>query len=314
MTIFHVADCPQTAIQHLFPISSHSRSRSSTPGAQQLRFCNLALSLLDQVSQYIAPISLDTESLLSFVENDTSTLSVKRRKFALMQKLPSGEWWTSLDSNVAAQGKELKDLGTGHAELVSILPTPSTSTLPSDLPTLGSYTSKKSTGSKRLSLSKHRWVSRGSFLDYGPFASFAPSFEQEGREVGRIGLGEVLLAEKKYSQRARAAEKLRRKRLKNIRGRDVTMEEDSDELPTDAANWEDSFKGLLDHDEVDSLKSAMEGLNLEASAQELLNRNSKALIRLEELQMQRLGRKGGFRGVEVGSEEWDTGAFNIGPP
>lgn len=129
--------------------------------------------------------------------------------------------------------------------------------------------------------------------------------------MGRFGLGEVLLAEKRYAQRARAAEKLRRKRLKNIRGRDVTMEETDKESPLDMDDWEDSLKALLDHDEVDSLKSAMDTLDLESSAQELLNRNSQALVRLEELQEERFGRKGKFRGVEVGSEEWDTGQSTV---
>jgi len=62
----------------------------------------------------------------------------------------------------------------------------------------------------------------------------------------------------------------------------------------------------LTKEQVDSIKSALKDLDLEDSVRELLNRNTKALVRLEELQVQRLGDKAGFKPVEIGSEEWDT--------
>jgi hypothetical protein len=307
----------QAAIQHLFPISSHSRSRSSTPGAQQLRFCNLALSLLDQVSKSSAPISLDIESPSFAANQDSSSSPVKRRKYALMQKLPSGEWWTSLNSDItlSQQERELRDVGTGHSELVSILPTPSTSSLPSDQPTLGSFAPKKASAATKLHPTKHRFISRGSFLDYGPFASFSPTFEQDGREVGRIGLGEVLLAERRNKQRAMSIETLQRKRLNEIHDQDVVMEDgvhsaqqagENLTQTTGSDDWE-MPKGLLTREQVESIKAALKNLDLEVAVQELLDRTAKALVRLEELQMQRLDDKASFRPVEVNSEEWDTG-------
>jgi hypothetical protein len=51
-------------VRHLLPISSHPRSRPSTPATQQLGFCNLALSLLEEASFNSVPLPLDINSIL----------------------------------------------------------------------------------------------------------------------------------------------------------------------------------------------------------------------------------------------------------
>jgi hypothetical protein len=70
---------------------------------------------------------------------------------------------------------------------------------------------------------------------------------------------------------------------------------------------EEVLDGLLSKEQIASLKSVFKSLELENAVQELLDRNTKALRRLEELQRQRLMKEGGFHAVEEGSEEWDTG-------
>src|SRR5258708_31582239 len=109
-----------------------------------------------------------------------------------MQRLPSGEWWTSLDSDIASlDGSDLTKLPTGHAELVIILPSMSTPEASgTSVSTLGSLSRKLHT--KKPTLPGPRHLSTGSFLDYGPNTSFAPSFEQDGVEVGQFALGEVM--------------------------------------------------------------------------------------------------------------------------
>src|SRR6202044_3682340 len=110
---------------------------------------------LDQASFHSVPIPLDLESFFpsaSEIHDTTNDTDIKsnskgksksksptsepapapafKRKYALMQKLSGGEWWTSINSDLGAptvDGKALKDLPTGHAELVAILPSPSTS-------------------------------------------------------------------------------------------------------------------------------------------------------------------------------------------
>lgn len=235
-----------------------------------------------------------------------------------MQKLSGGEWWTSLNSDFGAptmDGKDLKDLPTAHAELVSILPAPSTSaskpdpTLP--IPTLGTFASKKPPGPKVKALGPRR-TSCGRFLDYGPYASFAPSFEGEGVEVGRRALGETVW---RWHQRSRAAETEKYKPTSIVEVHeveDVVMDEVQEVSPTSAVDMakvtEDSLEGLLPPDEIVAIKAAMGTLELENMVHELLERNRRALGRLVELQRTRLGAEGGGSSVvEEGSEEWDTG-------
>ena len=66
-----------------------------------------------------------------------------------------------------------------------------------------------------------------------------------------------------------------------------------------------TFDGLLSAEQIESLKATLGSLELENAVQELLDRNARALQRLEELQLIRL-RNGGAV-VEVESEEWKTG-------
>ena len=69
------------------------------------------------------------------------------------------------------------------------------------------------------------------------------------------------------------------------------------------------MEALLPSEEVDAIKSSLGSLEMEQAVDELLQRNSRALERLEELQLQRLRAQGGGSSiVEVGSEEWEVGA------
>ena len=259
--------------------------------------------MLDQASQLNPCIPLDTENVLTADRPESSTAAATRRKYALMQKLPTGEWWTSLDSEIISRGTDLKHLSTGHAELVAIFPAPSSSSLPPEPRTLKHYTSSRTpSGTSTPVPPKHRYVSRGSFLDYGLYSSFAPTFDQGGREIGRSVYGEVLWRERGNSLRLRA---LKRKQLTGSNLSDVIMEESSSaEQGPPSEDWHETLKNFLS---ISSLKSALDDLEVQDSVQELLERNSKALARLEELQLRRYGDPTGFKPVQVGSEEWETG-------
>ncbi|KAI0961100.1 hypothetical protein AcV7_000293 [Taiwanofungus camphoratus] len=329
----------RSAVQHLFPISSHPRSRPSPPAAQQLRFCNLALSLLDRASFHSSPLSFDVESIIaSSADLDTqppaetedvkpskathvSTASTRKRKYALMQRLPTGDWWTSLSSDVgspSADGRELKDMPTAHAELVAILPSASTSTSGSNV-TLAAYAPKK-TVQTLYAPPGPRHISCGRFLDYGPYTSFAPTFDQEGVEVGRDALAEVIWQREEKARTGRA-------KGKQKAVLETSVEEESDIVMLDDVQPAESEKSqsrkqkqklqdsklevalehLLPPEEVTAIKSALGSLELEQAVQELLDRSARALKRLEQLQLMRLGKDGGGSStVEAGSEEWDV--------
>ena len=357
LQLAHSTTLSQSAVQRLLPISSHPRARPSIPAAQQLSFCNLALSLLDQASFHSVPIPLDLETILPSappiydVTDDTTdiksdakgkskskspscptsqlspTLAFKRR-YALMQKLSGGEWWTSINSEFGApsvDGKALKDLPTAHAELVAILPSPSTFASRPDLtvpiPNLGSY-AKKPPGPKSRLMGPRR-TSCGSFLDYGPYTSFAPSFEGEGVEVGRMTLGETVW---------RWEERKRERQIETFKigtivetGEEVTEDVNMDEFQNESMDEvsetashkdivnaaEDGLEGLLPPNEVATIKAALCTLELEDAVNELLERNRRALTRLEQLQRLRIDvEDGGSSVAEEGSEEWDTGEYS----
>jgi hypothetical protein len=238
----------------------------------------------------------------------------RKRKYALMQKLPSGEWWSSLDSDITSlDGSDLMKLPTAHAELVAILPSMSTVSGTS-IPTLGSLSRKLH--SKKPTLPGPRHLSAGSFLDYGPNSSFAPSFEQDGVEVGQFALGEVMWSRFRRVELVSKARVLE-KQLLSANSEDVQMTDDSpDDVRSQQSVGETDQDGkqqialdpLLESDQEAPIQDFMSTLDFEVAIQELLDRNKRALSRLQELQLQRLGgENGGASQIEVGSEEWDVG-------
>ncbi|CDO72729.1 hypothetical protein BN946_scf184990.g12 [Trametes cinnabarina] len=321
----------RAAVKHLYPISFHPRSRPSEPAAQQLRFCNLAISLLDQASQHNAPVPLNAESIIPNAETqdgeDAATLSqastsgVRPRKYALVQHLPTGGWWTSASSASPAAGAEetdLKSLPTARAELVAVFPAPSRSESASIKHTLGDYVRKKPLGTARYRPAPPRRVSCGKFLYYGPYASFAPCFDQDGVEVGRAAMGEVIF-QQEMRRRMRALAKGKRKAFiaaneGATQAEDVEMQDTASienmagpSSETKTSGIAKSIEALLPASEVEAIKSALGTLEMEQAVDELLQRNAKALQLLEELQLARLRGQGtGSSIVEVGSEEWDV--------
>ncbi|KAL4068386.1 hypothetical protein V8B97DRAFT_1975399 [Scleroderma yunnanense] len=330
----------RAAVRNLFPISYNARSRTSSPAAQQLRFCHLAQSLLDQASLHSVPFPLDIDSILPSVSEPFADTDIKpapssprpekpshshyEHKYALMQRLPSGTWWSSLNSDIIpVSGKTLTGLQVANAELVAILPSssnspPSDPTTSESTPTvkpsiaaLGTYGAKKPLG-HRQKLPGPRRVSCGSFLDYGPYASFAPSFEQDGVDVGRLTLGEVYWS---WEERKKRWSKELDDAPQASTSDDISPSPISDLPDLSSINTIDvhqengvleDLESLFSQDQIRLLKEALGSLEIEAAVQELLRRNADALKRLGELQNLRLMKPGGFTSVEEGSEEWET--------
>lgn len=307
----------KAAVHNLLPLSSHPRSKHSDTASKQLHFCNLALSLLDQASHHILPVSLDTTSLLPQHPSDLPpddpksppsppSPSPAKRRYALVQHLPSGDYWSSLSSErPSSPTLQLKDLPTGHAELVSILPTSSSSHSSKPIPTLGSYNVPKSHTKKALPA--QRRLTTGAFLDYGPWASFAPSFDHDCELVGRRELGQALWY--KHERKAQREAELR----EWIEGRGSIMEveevEHKDKVEEEPIDVETEFDGILPPEDIRNLKAALDNAELEKLVDELLARNQRALIRLQELQIDRLTKEGSAStSVDETSEEWEIGA------
>ena len=277
------------------------------------------MSLIEQASRRtLDGLSLKPEYILPpKAENDELEKDVgnARRKYALVQRLPSGDLWTSLDSDmVGPDAKPLSQLGTGHAELVAVLPSSSSS---KPIPTLGDlHTNKKIQTRYKAPTTRH--VSCGSFLNYGPYASFAPAFDNDGADVGRLGVSDVLW---RRHEKGKAREKARilgdrlRAKLALRAAENTQVEEVAEadpaevreaELRKEAEKRRELLQKLFPPDEA--VEEVLDTLECEENVGELLLRNAKALVRLQELQEERLrGVNGGSKDVEVVSEEWNLG-------
>ncbi|KAH6917125.1 hypothetical protein BKA70DRAFT_1251399 [Coprinopsis sp. MPI-PUGE-AT-0042] len=312
----HPAEHPlvtiKAAITNLRPISSLPRSRPSPAAVQQLTFASLALNLIEQASFNSITPPLDTETIFNSIPSDDSprlkpSATDLRRKYALVQHLPQGDYWTSLSADVSPA--TLKQLSTGHAELVAILPSAlSISTDP--VPTLGSVSTCPLGPTRKIA--PQRRVSTAAFLDYGPWSSFAPSVDHNGEVVGQRQLAEVIYQKE---VKKRLAAELHREQIQArgsievVEDEDVVMNGDVSEPgpSTPAVDIDAQLCELLSPEDAQAIKEAMGSLELENAVQELLERNQRALTRLEELQYRRYKNGvAGFTPVAEDSEEWET--------
>lgn len=298
----HPLTAVKAAINHLFPISSLPRSRPSPAASQQLAFSNLALSLLEQASRNSVPVSLDKPDILepTKAESPHSSPILARRKYALVQHLPSGDYWSSLSTQNPSS--DIRNLSTGHAELVAIIPTACSTALDS-VPTLGSLSSRP-VAHTRQTIGQRR-VTTGHFLDYGPYTSFAPCFDNVGGIVGQGQLSEVLYHRVQKKQEAEQ----RRRDQSQSDGFIQEITEEKEDIVMHATEVtpisDEDLNSLLPPEDAEALKDALGSLELENAVQTLLERNALALKRLGELQRHRLS-SGNVKPVEEGSEEWET--------
>lgn len=191
--------------------------------------------------------------------------------------------------------------------MVAVFPHPYSST--TQVPNLGSY-HKVPVVPLNKTLPEPRKITAGSFLDYGPWTSFAPTFEQENSDLGRTELGQVYY-DRELKRRAAA----KRRHLLLAAAERMEKEDhpmSSPEEPTHGRSPSLQVDGLLSPEDVENLKSFLDDVELLRSVEELLARNLRALLRLEELQTTRLQKEGAEASViEQDSEEWEIGLSHI---
>nr|GAT57525.1 predicted protein [Mycena chlorophos] len=232
----------KAAALRLRPLSAQPRLPLSGPAAQQQRFCDTALSLLEQASFPITATSLVPD------DDDSERRLLTTKRYALVQRLPDGDYFTSVNLDQPAGAPEsgtadLRDLPTGHADLVAVLPAPSVSTLPTNLPTLGSY---------RIPLSGAAATRFERFLALKEAAAAAANRPPPPAEKPQPAPPESPSA--------------------------------PDPIDPDL----DGLRDILAPSEIDALTSVLGNLQIESSVQELLERNRRALRRLAQLQTRRL--------------------------
>lgn len=287
-------------------MTAHVRSRNPPASDQQIRFCALALDLLDQASHHTNDFA--SRASLALQENEHSAYTGSLgNKYALIQKLPSGDYWTSALSSDDPQGglspKQARAVAHGQAELVIALPS-----APDDYvdesksrTTLGGFTTgplkKPKPKAQNAVPGAPRKATTGSFLDYGFCTSFAPVYDGDAVDIGRDELAAY------YDSRTKMrAERVRRMTLLQERlqaqlaaasGDDMDVDETSHGASEAQIVVDPALVPPMSHDTNSDpstivFSQALAELEREDAVTTLMQRNARALSDLQVLQMHRL--------------------------
>lgn len=196
----------RSAFNQLLPATSQPRALLATGAANQQRFVDLAQGLFNEISDRKANSIVPKRDVTSFSEDEDEAEKLlpvedRKRKYALVQRLPTGDWWSSAtiprDGDVGLTRSAAKALSTKQAELVSIIPAqpipademPLFSTLkPAPVP---SVKSKEDLKKQSINL-PNRTLPAPKLLDYGVYSTFAPCFDSENTEVGNDQIHQVV--------------------------------------------------------------------------------------------------------------------------
>lgn len=184
----------------------------------------------------------------------------------------------------------------GQASLVALQP--SVPLDPIYLPKLGSYSrplKPSLVAPNRLPVSQK--TATGSILDYGAFASFAPTYDSEAGEITQEEVQDII-----WSKRQRL---LARRKLAKAIESDIEMNPAAEEATASDETSNPAIDPSLDLD--DDLRAAMQQLQLETGISDLLEKNALALQKLVVLQNRRLRLGENAPSPEVDGEEWKLG-------
>ncbi|CAG7846205.1 SubName: Full=Uncharacterized protein {ECO:0000313/EMBL:CCA75231.1} [Serendipita indica DSM 11827] len=300
------------AVRQLLPSASHPRALISTGAANQQRFCDFAQSLFDQVAARGSSARTDAPFLTDGEEDAEKVLPLdeRKRKYALVQRLPSGDWWSSAtvprDGDVGLTRAAAKMLATKQAELVSIIPS---QPIPADeMPLFSSLKPtpviKPRDESRKSITLPRKALPAPKLLDYGVFSTFAPYFDSENAEVGNDQIHQVV----HESLQRRKARALRAKLLEKQK---AIAEDDTVALPTpksgaDMTGVESAFsimsvqpqfptdealqnlQNIIPQHEGEILKEAFAALRVEFGVSELLEHIALALDSIVSMQKERM--------------------------
>ncbi|KAG8825848.1 hypothetical protein FRC19_010322 [Serendipita sp. 401] len=318
----------RSALNQLLPSSSHPRSLIAVGASNQQRFYDFAQALFNQVSAHNSGL-LGTTLNDAKIEIDDSTVGKsllpeeRKRKYALVQRLPSGDWWSSAtvprEGDVGLTRGAIRSLATGQAELVSIVPSqPIPAEEMSSFSTLKQVPVFKSKDDpRRLITLPSKSSPAPKLLDYGVYSTFTPYFDSESAEIGNDQV-HSLVSESMQRRRARALRAQLLGRADHISQSDISrqsfkssvdaMKENSHSLLGGDQEMKDggdtnsraiertfstlelveSLRNIVPEDESESLKQAFSALQAELGVTELLEENAIALDNLVRMQSDRI--------------------------
>lgn len=265
------------SLNKLLPSSSQPRALLAIGASNQQRFCDFAQGLFDEIAAngYNAGLSRIDAAFPSDEEEEAEQslpFENRKRKYALVQRLPTGDWWSSTtiprDGDVGLTKAAAKALSIKQAELVSIVPS---QPIPAeDMPLFSSLKPapviKSREDPKRSITLPNRTLPAPKLLDYGVYSTFAPYFDSENTEVGNDQIHQFV-HESLQRRRARA---LRRQMIEKQQRLDqmesglhkpaVESKTDADETATTELE-RDTDMEVIDKTGQDVSK-AMDGLSI----------------------------------------------------
>ncbi|GAB1517815.1 hypothetical protein RhiTH_000865 [Rhizoctonia solani] len=332
----------KTAVTALAPTQAHPRARLSLEQTAQRSFCDLALGLLEEISQK-QPASKDRASIfqLSSEHKSKSEDDTKPIRYALQQTIYGADYYTSVSSDsltpekaaTLATGK-LNDVASslGQASLTAIIPA---APIPvSAVPKLDTYTRKPTSIQSLWYSSQGQTVSGITELSYGSRCSFAPTYDSSGATVTRSEV-DTLVARRMKASKAfgpppplppplltdRDAEMTdgaanQQAKVESIHPDLVPIpaidpglepQSTSSLTPTSVPKIASVLDPTLDSELCSVLDTAFQELALEDSIRGLLQSNARAMTRLIDLQNERFQRwdlrKPDLKVLDVGEGE-----------
>ena len=218
----HSVDVFRDALQALLPLSSQPRALLAPAATEQQRFVELSSNLIDQALTR-SGLTKSMDVVLHGRDEQAPELDADERKrlYSLVQRLPSGDWWSSATiprgGSVGLTRAEASVLPTKQAELVMVVP--SLQLLPSEVPTLGTLKAPVLKAAKdpgwQATYLPQRKLHAPKLLDWGPYMTFAPSYDATDCELGPGAVFqttyESIMRQKARTARKQLEEKMRRK-------------------------------------------------------------------------------------------------------
>ncbi|CAE6531718.1 unnamed protein product [Rhizoctonia solani] len=303
----------KAAIIALAPTQPHPRTRLSLEQTAQRSFCDLALGLLEEISQK-QPASKDRTSIfqISAEHKPKSEDDTKPTRYALQQTVYGVDYYTSVSSDSLTPDKA-GALATGQASLTAIIPAVSIPV--SSMPKLGAYSRKPPVAHSLWYIHQGTNTTGITELSYGSRCSFAPTYDSSGSTVTRFEVDNLVARRNKSSkafgppplppplttdrdsemlgtdagQKTKAAI---HPDLVPVPAIDPSLEPESasPSTPPSIPKIASTLDPSLDPELCTALDTAFEELALEDSVRGLLESNARAMTRLVDLQNERLQR------------------------
>ncbi|KAH7340955.1 hypothetical protein B0J17DRAFT_340339 [Rhizoctonia solani] len=304
----------KAAIIALAPTQPHPRTRLSLEQTAQRSFCDLALGLVEEISQK-QPASKDRTSIfqLSAEHKPKSEDDTKPTRYALQQTVYGVDYYTSVSSDSLTPEKAVA-LATGQASLTAIIPAVS---IPiSSMPKLGAYSRKPPVAHSLWYIHQGTNTTGITELSYGSRCSFAPTYDSSGSTVTRFEVDDLVARRTKGSKafgpppplpppltRERDSEMLDTDAgqktktdihpdLVPVTTIDPSLEPEaaSSSTPPSIPKIASTLDPTLDPELCTALDTAFQELTLEDSVRGLLESNARAMTRLVDLQNERFQR------------------------